>query len=657
MPTTRKKRPPAKNPRKATEAPRPLPDVIHPRDVLSIEPQGGSGGPQATRLLPLISELFILTKDTKLVRLGDVMNYAQRDFVRRCERQLAEKGQIRICVLKARQIGISTIIEAIVFSMSILFDNFRSKIVSHEDASSSAILGMTKRYWETYLWKEFHDDKYNGRTHLSWTNGADIDIATAKNIGAGRSQTLHFLHASEVAFWPDPKTLMTGLNQAVPTFGLNCVFMESTANGVGNYFHKTCNEAMRGESEYEFVFYPWYSHPEYTAAFLAPEEVAKFHLEDLDEEEVRLRDRFNVDDARLLWRRWAIVNRCQGDINKFHQEYPSTPHEAFISTGRNVFPLGKMLDHYEPLIGKVGRLIRSRNKVKFVEDPGGPLTIFAEPSDDKDWGVYLIGGDPTHTTAGDNACVQVINRRTLEQVAVYRRKIDPINFGKDMQMIGHYFNDALLAPEKTGPGYATIGCIVADRYPFVYATQNVAKMQGFHTGDVYGWVTNTQTKHLAISHLLKALLDPLVEVGNNTFGLLLHDEATFMEMRDYVTTEDGQGYKNSDGSEYDDGVMALAIAIAVHEYELPPPAYEMVQPDKLPPRHRPVSKSSVGQARPIDNQPADTRVAKPAPVPEGPVNVEDIDTPLPRLPDFPEDFTDDDKDPAWMAWDTDERNE
>lgn len=642
--------------------------------------EGGLGG-LAPRLLPIVSELFILTKDLRLVRLGDVMNYAQRDFIARCEQQLRTSGQIRICVLKARQIGISTIIEAIAFTLSMMFDNFHSKIVSHEDKSASSILAMTKRYWSTYPFKDFHTEKYNGRTHLAWSSGADIDIATAKNLGAGRSQTIQLLHASEVAFWPDPKTLMTGLQQAIPTYGLTAVFLESTANGVGNYFHKTCNSAMRGESEFEFVFYPWYEHPEYTAAFIPEEQARAITLDNLDDEEERLREKFGVSDARLMWRRWAIINKCQGDLNIFHQEYPATPHEAFVSTGRNVFPLGDMMNHYEPLIGERGRLISIGGRVKFIEDPGGPLTVFAEPSDDKDWGVYLLGGDPTHTTAGDYACVQVLNRRTLEQVAVYRRKIDPINFGKDMQLLGHWYNDGMLAPERTGPGYATIGCIVSDGYPYVYATQNVAKLQGFHTGDAFGWVTNLQTKHLAISHLLKALLDPLVEANGQTFGLLIHDETTFLEMRDYVTLEDGHGYGNSDGSEYDDGVMALAIAMAVHAYEPPPPPYE--QPSELVAkrRYQRVSLKQPGGrggfvTSTMDLRPTDKRVAVPDHSDQ--TRVEDIDAPtaefqpspvvaatrlldasesqpsdaLPRLEGFPDDFTDDE--PPWERWPTKE---
>lgn len=568
--------------------------------------------PRNVRLMARIRELRILTKDLRVVRLGDVMNYAQIDFVERCERQLASRGQIRICVLKARQIGISTIIEAIAFALSMMFDDFGSKIVSHEDKSSSGLLAMSQRYWDTYLWKDHHQAKYSGQKHLAWTNGSDMDIATAKNVGAGRSMTIQLLHASEVAFWPTPETLMTGLAQSIPTFGLNCIFLESTANGVGNYFHKQVVGAMKKETEFEFVFYPWHKHPEYTAAFI-PEEVRDMYanLGVLSEEEVRIQRQFNLSASRLMWRRWCIANRCQGDVEKFHQEYPSTPHEAFISTGYNVFPLENLLAHYEPRKGKKGTLRREGNRVVFEPDPMGYLTIFAEPSVDKDWGVYMAGCDPTHTTAGDYACIQVLNRRTMEQVAVYRRKIDPIAFGKDAQLVGTYYNQAMLAPEKEGPGYATVGCIVADNYPNVYMTQNVVKTQGKPTGEnLAGWSTNSQTKHLAISRLKRDILEPVVQIGSQKYGLIIHDEITLQEMRDYVTTPDGGSYQNSDGSEYDDGVMSLAIGDAVHHIEPPPPPYEEELERRIPagPIKTPIR---AGHGNLLDLMPKDTPVRSP----------------------------------------------
>lgn len=641
----------------------PVPDVDRWVSTIPEEPPHGPPGgfdpnehaivpsrpPQVT---PLVLQLKILDKKRGVVPLREVINHAQQNFLRDVDHQLATRGYIRICVLKARQIGISTIIEGIAFAMSMIHDAMSTMIVSHETDSTHNILAMTRRYWDTYVFKDYSpDERYASANHLAWVNESNIKVATAKNTNAGRSRTIHILHASEVGFWPDPETLMTGLRQAVPSIGLSAIFLESTANGIGNYFYRECNKAMKGEGEFVFHFYPWHEHPEYTAEHISTEEADKYILDTLDEEEERLVETYGVSVARLIWRRWAIENLCQGDIDKFHQEYPASPHEAFVSTGRNVFPLDSLLDHYEPLIGKRGRLVRlNTGSIKFVPDQkNGWLTLFSEPSDDEDWGVYLAGGDPTHTTAGDNACIQIINRRTLEQVAVYRRKIDPVNFGRDIQLVGRYFNTAMIAPEKTGPGYATIGVVVADGYPNLYATQKIDKMQGGAV-DNYGWLTNQQTKHLAISHLLKSVTDPMVTIGNQTYGLLIHDEPTFMEMRDYVTTEDGNGYENGDGSEYDDTVMALAIGVTVHNIEPAPPPYVVSEASK-PKVTGPVGPGiKKGSRKPKEELPTDKRVATEAPSYSG---VEQVDVPFgpdDDIDDLLEQMVEIDDRTPWERW-------
>lgn len=547
---------------------------------------GAGGGTPPGWLLAAVSQVKILTKERTVVRFGDVMNYAQLDFVRECERQLATKGQIRICVLKARQIGISTCIEAILFVLAVMCDDMHSLIVSHRKESAQGILDMTKRYWATWPFARFHQEEYNGKNQLSWSDtGSNVEVVTAKNLEAGRSSTIHGLHASEVGFWPDPTTLMRGLNQAIPTFGLTAIFLESTANGIGNYFHKMCMESMKGENEYAFRFYPWHQHPEYTASHIPADMRHQYKiLDELDEEERWLVDTFDLPMERLIWRRWAIANKCNGDLDTFHQEYPSTPMEAFVATGRNVFHLPSMLRHYQPRTGTRGILVKRGNRIEFIPSGNGWLTIYQHPSSDRGWGVYLIGGDPTHTLTGDNACMQVLNRRTLEQCAVYRHKIDAVTFGKHMQLVGAYYHQAMLAPEREGPGGATVGCVVADNYPNIYKSQNVAKQPG-HIGDMFGWSTNSSTKHVAIQYLIKTFSDPVTAIGGVTHGLIIHDEQTMLELRDYVTSSNGLGYENGNGSEYDDGVMALAIANAVHQIEVPPPPYTPSPVHERPPRH------------------------------------------------------------------------
>lgn len=588
----------------------------------------GCGRPHPIQLRPWLNELYILTKDLTIARLGDVMTLPQSVFVDQCQRQLDATGQIRQVVLKARQMGFSTIIEGIGFILSMRIENLNGRVLSHRNDSAEHILTMMQRYWRTYPFRRFHVEQYAGKKQLSWADrGSNIQVMTAGSKESGRSGTIQFLHASEVAFWVAADTLMNGLRQSIPQFGLTAMFLESTANGIGNYFHTEYTRAKKGQSEFQAMFFPWWKHPEYTAKFLPREERAKFKLDALDKEEQQLVTRHGVTHDRLLWRRWAIINLCGNDLEKFHQEYPADDREAFVSTGRNVFGLSYIVAHADLETGIRGRLTRDRRgRVAFLPDADGHLTVYRKPSADTEWGVYVIGADPTHTTSGDYACAQVINRRTLEQVAVYRRKIDPITFAKDIELVGRYYHDALIAPEREGPGYASVGALVASEYPMVYRHQNIVKAQGTPQ-DTYGWSTNTQSKHLAISHLLRAIKDPLASVAGMTYGLVIHDEQTAAEMRDYVTKEDGSGYTNSDGSPYDDGVMALAIAVTVHNIEPPVPAYVPRAPHEMPAntRSRPIGSPQTAPA--ASTTPATTPAAPPPPPAP--------DDELPELPDEP----------------------
>lgn len=526
-------------------------------------------------LTPFLNELTIITKERGEVRLGDVMNDSQRLLIEEVERQLNTNGKIRIITLKARQMGISTVIEGIIFTLSILHPSFQSLIISHEQESAEHILGMTKRYWSTYPFAQFHQEKYVSRKQLAWSdNNSNITVATAKNTNAGRSKTIHALHASEVAFWDHPDDLMLGLRQAIPNHGLSAIFIESTADGIGNYFHATWESAISGENEYTPLFFPWHQFPQYTAAYLDDDQAAKFLLEikPLDEDELILRS-MGVSDARLIWRRWAIVNLCKNDLNQFKQEYPATWHEAFLATGLNVFRKPDLDRHYAPFRPLTGYLERDhRNQVVFREHERGWLRVYRKPSPDKNWGVYQIGADPTHTSVGDYACAQVINRRTLEQCAVLQKKCNPMEFARELELLGEWYNVATIAPEKTGPGLGTVAYLVTRKYPALWEAKKLAKAPGQVNYDTWGWVTGRETKQMAVGYVVDAIGQHLTQVGNSTYGLVIHDEATYLEMVGYIRNEKG-GFENGKGNDHDDTVMALAIALTTHLMDGPLIAY------------------------------------------------------------------------------------
>jgi hypothetical protein len=232
------------------------------------------------------------------------------------------------------------------------------------------------------------------------------------------------------------------------------------------------------------------------------------------------------------------------------QEYPSTPHEAFISTGRNVFPLRALDNCYEPRKGVRGFISKSpHGTYTFRPEPSGRLTLFKKPSEIRNPDLYFIGADPSRSTTGDPASANVINRRTHEQVAVWHGFTDPENFAHELANLGHYFHDAEICPEAYGGGQLTIGVLLAEGYPRIWQDRRPDRIPG-KMMSAFGFETNFKLKHWAIGHLIYLL-------GERS--ITLHDEQTYAEMRDYVSFNDGE-MGNGNGSAHDDTVMSLAIA-------------------------------------------------------------------------------------------------
>lgn len=509
-------------------------------------------------LTPLLSRLKIQRKDTKIVRLDP--NWAQKEFLQTVADQMATTGRVRIITLKARQLGISTISQALLFQLSFLTHEYTGLVVAHEVPASQNLLKMTHRYWEHYELRSLYTPKHLSKNDIGWVETkSNIKISTAGNKAAGRSATIHYLHASEVAFWPEPQTTFLGLRQTVPSEPGTVIVVESTANGVGNFFHTMWEEAVSGDSEFTPMFFPWWRHYEYRASHI---NLPIKPLTNLDAEERTLR-KLGLDDDQLTWRRWAIKNLAQSDVRLFDQEYPSTPEHAFLSSGTNIFPAEQLKAVYEPTQGYRGYLMRDGLDMTFQPADTGNLTIYKAPSRDRDYGQYLVAGDPTHSTRGDYAVAQVINRRNMEQVAVWRGRVDPASFGEELFKLGMYYNEALVVSEIEGPGYATIGKLLGMNYPRVYRRARPDNTPGKVSGDLHGWSTTLQSKHLAIGWLLKAVVDG---------SITLHHPGTYTEMKNYVSL-DGGGYGNSGGSDHDDTVMSMAIAVTCHVLDGPLLAY------------------------------------------------------------------------------------
>jgi hypothetical protein len=493
------------------------------------------------KLVPILSQLTIATKAQGLQPFRP--NSSQLAVVRAVEEQFRARRPVRVIVLKARQVGISTVCQAIQFAWLFMIRPTAALTLAHNAEVARHLLEITQRYERYFPFRELSLPRYRTRNELTWDFGSSVSIHTAKSTDAIRGRTIQALHGSEVAFWPNPQGLMAGMRQSIPNTHGSIITLESTANGVGDYFYDTWNAAVSGDSEFEPVFIPWFRHAEYGLKVFEP-------LGTLTAEERALRKGFKVTDEQLAWRRWAIQNLTGGDEIVFAQEYPATPEEAFIQSGQNIFKLPDLQAVMETAPAARGYLERMGSGTpKFVADSSGPLKVYRRPSSRHDLGNYIVSGDPTFTTKGDPAVIQVLNRVTYEQVAVWEQHIDPISFAEELAKMALWYNNALVTCEIEGPGYATVGRL-SEIYPRVWRHQWADKMPGSRHGNTYGWSTNWKRKEWSVGWLKKLIKDRT---------LVLHDQRTFEQLRNYGLT--AKGMANLDPNGHDDHVMSLAIGI------------------------------------------------------------------------------------------------
>jgi hypothetical protein len=436
-------------------------------------------------------------------------------------------------------------------------------IIAHEDKATQNLFSMSKLFYEELPPLIRPMKKYSNESALSFENPTNNDdekyanpglrskitVATAKNVQTARSNTIHNLHASEVAFWDNAEVLMTGLLQCIPDSPNTMVFLESTANGLGGWFYDFWKRAERGENDYIPIFLAWFDNPDYTRDFLSLKEREQFIEEcKYDEEVMNLINIFDLTYEQLNWRRWCINNKCNGDIDMFHQEYPSTPEEAFIVSGRPVFPVNK-LKEYQNVCTKperIGYLKEINNCVYIDDDAKGYLRIWKTPEKDK---FYVVGADVAEGLITGDYSVGIVLDEDYELCASWHGHIDPDLFGDELVKLCRYYNDAYLGIEVNNHGHTTLRRVINKEYWNLYFQKTYNKVNDAITSKP-GWATNKRTKPLMIDRLCEFIREQWLKL---TWDMLIS------EMFTYVRADDGS--TNAQNGCNDDTVMALAIAL------------------------------------------------------------------------------------------------
>jgi len=258
------------------------------------------------------TQLVIRTKAGDLIPLA--LNKAQLYALGQINDQLARTGKVRKIIVKGRQQGISTFIEAFLFWITIFNFGLRTFILTHEKEATKNLFDMVFRYYENLPIDLKPETEVENANEL-YFKGIDsgYKIGTARNKGVGRSQTIQLFHGSECAFWQNADEHAAGILQSVPLADDTYIFLESTANGIANFFYDKYKESLMIESDDELIFIPWYWQDEYRKTL--PEGFK------ITEDEAELKTLYNLDAKSGLPRPSFLISSLDCMSNRFLESY------------------------------------------------------------------------------------------------------------------------------------------------------------------------------------------------------------------------------------------------------------------------------------------------------------------------------------------------
>lgn len=264
--------------------------------------------------------LTIRTKAGELTRFR--LNRAQEHLHRLLEQQKAEKGWVRAIVLKGRQQGVSTYVQARFYWKTSLNPGLRAYILTHRTDATANLYAIAERFLNHAPIRP-STGASNAKEMLFDRLDSGYQVATAGSEGTGRSATAQLFHGSEVGFWPFADDHLSGIGQIIARIPGTEIILESTGNGIANVFHRLWQAAERGDSDYMPVFIPWFWDEGYQA-----DPPPGFTLSD---EEEAYRAAHTLTLRQMAWRRAKIESDFGGEVSRFGQEYPATPSEAFVA--------------------------------------------------------------------------------------------------------------------------------------------------------------------------------------------------------------------------------------------------------------------------------------------------------------------------------------
>lgn len=496
-----------------------------------------------------------------------VLNRPQRRVAAMLEEDRLAGRPLRLIMLKARQWGGSTLVQMYMAWIQLVHrTNWHSLICAHVKDTAATIRGMYTNVLRNYpeeLWEgdespQFRSFERSLNTREIAGRGCRVTLASAEKQDAVRGGDYVMAHLSETAFWPEsgqrsPRDFVRAVCGAIARQPLSLIAMESTANGVGNYFHNEWLRCASGAGDKRCVFVPWYEIEIYSSEPQPGTELEFYNSFDDYEQELWCR---GLTLAQICWYRGKSAE--YPDAQMMHAEYPTTPDEAFINTGSGVFPVSRIealrAGCCAPAI--VGEVNGAGMP---VADTNGCLKIWEYPDPEHTYIVAVdIGG---RTPGADWSVIAVLDDGggTPRVVAQWRGHIDHDLLADKAMAIGRLYNNALLVVESNtleSEEHAydeslTVLSRMALTYSNIY-TRTVTDRLTMTVTDRVGFHTNRRTKPLLVQTLISAVRDgTYIERDND----LCNELATYQQLPN--------GAYAARAGNHDDILMTRALALYI----------------------------------------------------------------------------------------------
>lgn len=289
-----------------------------------------------------------------------MLNPAQRMLLEEMEDDRKAGVQILVQVLKAKQMGFSTLIQMYMkWIQTIHRQNWNSVVCAH---TRDAAINVRSMYETSINSMQAIDGikmsirGFGGTQNIKEVpeRGCRITVGFATEPDSVRSQDVKMMHFSEEAFYPatennNPELLEASIISSGTTGPYTLIARESTANGVGDYFYEQWQKAKAGETAFRPVFAPWFMIRMYESPFdgmyyqhngrKKKGTVAEF-INTMTEYEWSLWKNYSSGKKictleNMNWRRMKAAT--MPSESRMKQEYPSDDIEAFQDSGSPVF--------------------------------------------------------------------------------------------------------------------------------------------------------------------------------------------------------------------------------------------------------------------------------------------------------------------------------